>query len=84
MAFDPEKPDVEHVDLYSRQSSDNDSGPKKISNYVKLRNPLAGLTREELLDDVNAFAMEKGLEDKIELLRNGGGITLIRHTITGD
>lgn len=81
MALDPEKPSADHVDLSTRSTSpgDSDSERKTVSNYVKIRNPLAGLSREELLQDVEAFALEKGLQDDLELLRHGGKFVLGVH-----
>ena len=38
---------------------------------AKLKNPLSGYTREELLADVDAFAKEKDLEDIAPLLKKG-------------
>ncbi|KAF4554468.1 Hexose transporter-like protein [Elsinoe fawcettii] len=37
----------------------------------KVANPLAGLTREQLLEDVSSFAKEKGLEEHTELIQRG-------------
>lgn len=43
---------------------------KKDTNS-KLKNPLAGLTREELYRDVEEFAREKALEHIVEQLKRG-------------
>lgn len=50
-------------------------GPSQLENNsiaaAKLRNPLHGLSREQLMNDVDRFAKEKGLEDHIEGFRRG-------------
>ncbi|EEP77488.1 conserved hypothetical protein [Uncinocarpus reesii 1704] len=46
---------------------------RKVNN--KLRNPLSDLTREELLRDVEEFAIEKGLTDILDDLKNGALIS---------
>ncbi|RKU43865.1 hypothetical protein DL546_004319 [Coniochaeta pulveracea] len=38
---------------------------------AKIKNPLAGLSKHELLADVEEFAREKGLEEHIPILRKG-------------
>merc|ERR1711977_618410 len=38
---------------------------------AKVSNPLAGITYEELMHDVEMFAQEKGLEDKTDLIKRG-------------
>jgi len=38
---------------------------------AKVSNPLAGITYEELMLDVEMFAQEKGLEDKTDLIKRG-------------
>ncbi|KAK5729415.1 hypothetical protein LTR17_011945 [Elasticomyces elasticus] len=38
---------------------------------ARVSNPLADIPYEELLHDVEVFAREKGLEDKLELLQRG-------------
>jgi len=37
----------------------------------EIRNPLAGIPREELLEDVQAFAERNGMLEEVELLRKG-------------
>ncbi|KAI7231277.1 MFS transporter [Hortaea werneckii] len=38
---------------------------------AKVSNPLAGITYEELMHDVEMFAREQGLEDKTDLIKRG-------------
>ncbi|KAF1990695.1 putative MFS myo-inositol transporter [Aulographum hederae CBS 113979] len=42
-----------------------------VNTNAKLRNPLSGFTKEQLLDDVEIFAREKGLMDDIDILKKG-------------
>jgi len=37
----------------------------------EIRNPLAGIPREELLEDVQAFVERNGMLEEVELLRKG-------------
>ena len=41
---------------------------------AKVSNPLAGITYEELMHDVEMFAQEKGLEDKTDLIKRGARV----------
>lgn len=47
------------------------SGVHAVTVNAKLKNPLSGYTKKELMADVDAFAKEKDLEDIIPLLRKG-------------
>ena len=42
-----------------------------VSEATVLRNPLAGMTQDELFADVSAFAEDKGLEDVEDDLKRG-------------
>ncbi|KAI5481021.1 sugar transporter [Pseudohyphozyma bogoriensis] len=37
----------------------------------KLMNPLAGISRQQLMRDVEIFAQQKGLEDRLDMLKKG-------------
>ena len=54
----------ENMDEKRRESLKNDAN-------VKLRNPLAGLTKAELYRDVERYAQEKDLMDIVEYLKKG-------------
>ena len=58
----------EDIHTTHRNSSSNDPDGKhrerRASTAALLRNPLAGMTREEVLADVDAFVSEKGLGDE--------------------
>lgn len=41
---------------------------------ARLRNPLEGLSHSELMAKVDEFAVKRGLEDKVELLRKGAQV----------
>lgn len=43
----------------------------KSDQIRRIINPLAGIPREELFDQVNRFVREKGLEDKEDIFRKG-------------
>lgn len=78
-----EKYDPEHG--YEEFASSDDYGAQKrrqssvalgdrkasVSEATILRNPLAGMTKEELFNDVSVFAHEKGLEDIEEVIMRG-------------
>ncbi|KAL2869062.1 sugar porter family MFS transporter [Aspergillus lucknowensis] len=81
---DPEAPIQESHHVESSSSSGKADGevahqwaeevnPKgeAITTNSKLKNPLAGLTREELFNDVEEFAREKGLEHILPDLKKG-------------
>lgn len=42
-----------------------------LSTFIRIRNPLIGVSREQLFADVDAFAVENGLTDIQDLLRKG-------------
>jgi hypothetical protein len=46
-------------------------GPSHHENAMKLTNPLAGLSKEEVLRDVDVFITEKGLDEHRDDLRKG-------------
>jgi len=72
---DEEKP-VAQLDEEKQKSSNGSTSYGGLDAEVaaaskKLRNPLAGLSKDELFRDVEQFAAEKGLIDIMELLKNG-------------
>ncbi|KAB8342805.1 hypothetical protein FH972_022403 [Carpinus fangiana] len=59
---------------YSSPDSKEQDGPQRQSSVVvsaKLENPLAGMTREELMEDVEKFAKEKDLVFALDDLKKG-------------
>ena len=44
---------------------------KPVNSHEKIRNPLAGIEKEQLMADVEAFAAEKGLTDSLPELKKG-------------
>lgn len=82
---DEESPPVSEKEYAgtSSPSSDNGYDPPRndsividgrkasVSQAAMMRNPLSGMTQEELYADVQAFAVEKDLEDIVEDLRRG-------------
>jgi hypothetical protein len=74
---DVEKPHEENISpaLSSQASTSGRKtevpGENGVPISAKLKNPLSGFTREEMLADVELFAKEKDLEDIIPLLKKG-------------
>jgi hypothetical protein len=59
-------------DEESAMSIQNASLKSLDSNMqARIRNPLAGIPREQLLRDVEAFAQNKGLTNELLVLRRG-------------
>lgn len=56
-------------DVSSHDASNSVTMPH--SEDVKFSNPLAGIPKEQLLCNVEAFAQEKGLTDELEMLQKG-------------
>lgn len=50
----------------------------------RIKNPLRGIPYDQLMRDVEAFAQEKGLEDKIPLLRKGALVAQTPETYGDD
>jgi len=69
---DEEKHNVEaeHISNRSSQGSSADQNGLVAVN-AKLKNPLAGFSKAELMQDVEEFAREKDLEDILPLLKKG-------------
>ncbi|KAF5663737.1 myo-inositol transporter [Fusarium heterosporum] len=56
-----------------------DSGERQVSKATLLRNPLAGMTREQILADVDAFVVSKGLEEHREDFRKGALVAQVNN-----
>ncbi|UNI15982.1 hypothetical protein JDV02_002463 [Purpureocillium takamizusanense] len=85
---DVENPHAETVHTERKQSSRNESfngekAGRRASTAALLRNPLAGMTREEVLADVDAFVEEKGLTDDREIFRKGALIAQLNNVKDG-
>ena len=61
--------DTRSASLIAKQGPLDEHGMVAVS--AKLKNPLSGMTKDELLADVEAFAREKDLEDILPLLQRG-------------
>jgi sugar porter (SP) family MFS transporter len=76
---DPEVPSLSHHESSISIEKQGDAATARewaqdvnsTTTNTKLKNPLAGLTREQLLNDVEAFAKEKDLEHILDDLRKG-------------
>ncbi|GAB1193911.1 hypothetical protein APSETT444_003147 [Aspergillus pseudonomiae] len=78
---DPEAPALTSQHLESAVSAEKQDAAEtarvwsrdviKSDANTKLKNPLTGLTREELYRDVEEFAREKDLEDIVDQLKRG-------------
>lgn len=62
-----EKQDPEVARDWTRELTES----KDATTSTKLKNPLAGLTRDELFRDVESFARDKGLEHIMDELKRG-------------
>lgn len=84
------KPDIEATEpnLSSSGSSKSDLGvtqhhehtdgqPRQASVAAKLRNPLAGFSEEQVLADVDAWCVDKGLQEHQEWFRKGALIARV-------
>lgn len=85
---DIESPNEEEKSAFRRNSSngddsDNFTNERKPSTAALLRNPLVGMTREQLIADVDAFVNEKGLGDHREDFRKGALIAQVMNTKDG-
>ncbi|OAQ70921.2 sugar porter (SP) family MFS transporter [Pochonia chlamydosporia 170] len=85
---DIESPNEEEKSAFRRNSSngddsDNFTNERKPSTAALLRNPLVGMTRDQLLADVDAFVEEKGLTDNRDDFRKGALIAQVMNTKDG-
>jgi len=58
----------------------NIGGERRVSKATLLRNPLAGMTRAEVLADVDAFVDSKGLDEHREDFRKGALVAQVNNT----
>ncbi|RBR16021.1 uncharacterized protein FIESC28_07108 [Fusarium coffeatum] len=58
----------------------NIGGERRISKATLLRNPLAGMTRAEILADVDAFVDQRGLQEHREDFRKGALVAQVNNT----
>ncbi|KAH7261768.1 hypothetical protein BKA59DRAFT_1799 [Fusarium tricinctum] len=56
-----------------------DLGERRVSKATLLRNPLAGMTREQVLADVDAFVSSKGLDEHREDFRKGALVAQVNN-----
>ncbi|KAM0324480.1 hypothetical protein ACHAPQ_008339 [Fusarium lateritium] len=56
-----------------------DVGERRVSKATLLRNPLAGMTREQVLADVDGFVTEKGLDEHREDFRKGALVAQVNN-----
>lgn len=78
---DVESPSDEHVSAVHRESNSNSDGNdtggfnekdgRRASTAALLRNPLTGMSKEDVLKDVDSFVDEKGLSEFREDFRKG-------------
>lgn len=81
---DLESPDATHRGSTSNASENRRKGSilsnRRASTAALLRNPLAGMTTEEILADVDAFCEERGLSDHREDFRKGALLAQVSNT----
>lgn len=72
------EPGKRHSISHASSSSGNhdpsekaNTGPEGVTAAAKLRNPLTGMTEEEVIQDVDAFVDSKGLEKSRDAFRKG-------------
>lgn len=58
----------------------NIGGERRVSKATLLRNPLAGMTRAEILADVDAFVDQKGLQEHREDFHKGALVAQVNNT----
>lgn len=85
---DIESPNHDEKSVLRRNSSHGDNSAKftnerKPSTAALLRNPLIGMTREQLIADADAFVDEKGLSEYREAFRKGALIAQVMNTSGG-
>lgn len=56
-----------------------DLGERRVSKATLLRNPLAGMTREQVLADVDDFVSSKGLDEHREDFRKGALVAQVNN-----
>ncbi|KAM6537960.1 hypothetical protein FALCPG4_003855 [Fusarium falciforme] len=83
---DDEAPFQEYGDNSHRNSSSNGTheekmttGERRVSTAALLRNPLVGLSRDQVLADVDAFVEEKGLQEHRDDFRKGALVAQVNN-----
>jgi len=82
---DDEAPFQEYGDNSHRNSSNGTydekvtTGERRASTAALLRNPLMGLSRDQVLADVDAFVEEKGLQEHREDFRKGALVAQVNN-----
>ncbi|KAH7234106.1 hypothetical protein B0J15DRAFT_571730 [Fusarium solani] len=83
---DDEAPFQEYGDNSHRNSSSNGThdekvatGERRASTAALLRNPLVGLSRDQVLADVDAFVEEKGLQEHRDDFRKGALVAQVNN-----
>jgi hypothetical protein len=66
-----------HVENTSGHRGSVASGARQASVTAKLRNPLVGLTEEQVLADVETWCAEKGLTEDLDSFRKGALIARV-------
>ncbi|KAK8930107.1 hypothetical protein H634G_01332 [Metarhizium anisopliae BRIP 53293] len=85
---DIESPNHDEKSVLRHNSSHGDNSAnftneRKPSTAALLRNPLIGMTREQLIADADAFVDEKGLSEYREAFRKGALIAQVMNTSGG-
>ncbi|KPM45203.1 hypothetical protein AK830_g1328 [Neonectria ditissima] len=79
----PHMEDITHSHLHSTSIGNHDEktvgSGRRASTAALLRNPLVGMTSEELIADVDAFVDEKGLAEHREDFRKGALVAQVNN-----
>jgi hypothetical protein len=62
---------------HDSRSASQSTRPRQASVAQKLRNPLAGLSEEQVVADVDAWCVEKGLQEHQDTFRKGALIARV-------
>jgi hypothetical protein len=68
---------TQHNENADGSRASHTSLPRQASVAAKLRNPLAGLTEQQLLTDVDTWCVEKGLQEHQDSFRKGALIARV-------
>ena len=89
---DVEAPSEEHISQAKRDSGSNSDGNtasydekqgRRKSTTALLRNPLTGMSRQDILTDVDAFVDGKGLSEHREAFRKGALLAQVANVDNG-
>lgn len=85
---DEESPQVEgirgtHRDSDSNGAFDEKHRERRMSATALLQNPLSGMSRDEVLADVDAFVEERGLSEHREEFRKGALLAQVNNKSNG-